>query len=102
EKIAAETELGAALQGLNTQAEADAELKANQNFLQLQNEVSDIVNKLAVVRRYCIAATIQINNTDQKCPNVFFSANICFKTEAMFDLGVSQRQQLDQAPEVKF
>jgi|SRR5690606_4581875 LemA protein len=102
EKIAAETELGAALQGLNIQVEAYPDLKANQNFLQLQNEISDIENKLAAVRRYFNAATKELNNTVQKFPNVIFAGMFGFKTEPMFDLGVSQRQQLDQAPEVKF
>lgn len=102
EKIQAEQELGAALQGLNVQVEAYPDLKANQNFLQLQNEVSDIENKLAAARRYFNGATRELNNSVQKFPNNIFAGMFGFKTEPMFDLGITQRQQLDKAPEVKF
>ncbi len=102
EKIAAEKDLGTALQGLNIQVEAYPDLKANQNFLQLQAEISDVENKLAAVRRYFNAATKELNNTVQKFPNVIFAGMFGFKTEPMFDLGATQRVQLDQAPEVKF
>ncbi len=102
EKIAAEQELGTALQGLNIQVEAYPDLKASQNFLQLQGEISDVENKLAAVRRYFNAATKELNNSVQKFPNVVFAGMFGFKTEPMFDLGTAQRVQLDQAPEVKF
>ncbi|RYG28221.1 MAG: LemA family protein, partial [Chitinophagaceae bacterium] len=42
DKIAAEQQLTTALQGLKVQVEAYPDLKANQNFLQLQEELSDI------------------------------------------------------------
>lgn len=102
DKIAAEQELGTALQGLNIQVEAYPDLKASQNFLQLQGEISDVENKLAAVRRYFNAATKELNNSIQKFPNVVFAGMFGFKTEPMFDLGTTQRVQLDQAPEVKF
>ncbi len=52
DKIVAEQQLTAALQGLKVQVEAYPDLKANQNFLQLQEELSDIENKLAASRRF--------------------------------------------------
>ena len=51
EKISAEQQLGSMLQGLKIAVEAYPDLKANQNFLQLQEELSDIENKLAAARR---------------------------------------------------
>src|SRR5204863_10139611 len=47
DKIVAEQQLSSALQGLKVQAEAYPDLKANQNFLQLQEQLSEIENKLA-------------------------------------------------------
>ena len=102
EKIAAEKELGSALQGLSIQVEAYPDLKANQNFMHLQQEIADIENKLAAVRRYFNAATKELNIAVQKFPNNIFAGMFGFKTEPMFDLGVNQRQELDKAPEVKF
>ncbi|KUO67940.1 MAG: LemA family protein [Lutibacter sp.] len=102
EKIAAEQDLGAALKGLSIQVEAYPDLKASQNFMQLQTEISDIENKLAAVRRYFNAATKELNIAVQKFPNNIFAGMFGFKTEPMFDLGVAGREQMDVAPEVKF
>lgn len=102
DKIAAEQELSGALRGLSIQVEAYPDLKANQNFLQLQNEISDIENKLAAARRYFNSATRELNNAVQKFPNNILAGMFGFKTEPMFDLGVTERASLDKAPEVKF
>ena len=102
EKIAAEKELTSALSGLNLQVEAYPDLTANENFMQLQNELSDIENKLAAVRRFFNSSTKELNVSVQKFPNVIFAGMFGFKQEPMFDLGDSQRQVMDKAPEVKF
>ena len=51
-KVAAENQLSGALRQLFALSEAYPDLKANQNFLQLQNELGDIENKLASARRF--------------------------------------------------
>lgn len=102
EKIAAEKQLDVALKGLNVQVEAYPNLKANENFMQLQNELSDIENKLAAVRRYFNSATKELNISVQKFPNVIFAGMFGFKQEPMFDVGETQRIEMDKAPEIKF
>jgi len=102
DKIAAESELSSALNGLNIQVEAYPDLKANQNFMQLQAELSDLENKLAAVRRFFNSATKELNIAVQKFPNVIFAGMFGFKTELMFDVGDTQRAVMDKAPEVKF
>lgn len=102
DKIAAEKELTSALSGLNIQVEAYPDLKANQNFMHLQTELADIENKLAAVRRFFNSATKELNISVQKFPNVMFAGMFGFKEEPMFDLGDSKRQEMDQAPEIKF
>ena len=47
DKIAAENKLSAALDGLKVAVEAYPDLKASQNFMDLQNEIADIENKIA-------------------------------------------------------
>lgn len=101
DKIAAEKELGSALQGLNIQVEAYPDLKANENFLQLQNEISDIENKLAAVRRFFNSATRELNTAVEKFPNVVFASMFGFNRQPMFDLGEA-RADLDKAPDVSF
>ncbi len=102
DKIAAEAALGAALGGFNMQMEAYPDLKANQNFLQLQEELSDIENKLSAVRRYFNSATRELNNGVQKFPNNILAGMFGFKEEPYFDLGTEQRAQMDKAPEIQF
>src|SRR5690554_6860603 len=91
DKIAAEKDLTAALGGLNLQVEAYPDLKASSNFMQLQNELSDIENKLAAVRRFFNSSTKELNVSVQKFPNVIFAGMFGFKQEPMFDVGEGQR-----------
>lgn len=102
EKIAAEQQLTSAMQGFNLQVEAYPDLKANQNFMHLQGEISDVENKLAAVRRFFNSATKELNIAVQKFPNVVFAGMFGFKVEPMFDLGVQEREVMDQAPKIEF
>lgn len=102
DKITAEQQLSTALNGLNIQVEAYPDLKASENFMQLQGEIADVENKLAATRRFFNSATKELNISVQKFPNTIFSGMFGFKVEPMFDLGVEQRVQMDKAPEIKF
>ena len=81
DKIQAENALTSALAGLKVSLEAYPDLKANQNFLQLQNEISDIENKLAAVRRFFNSATKELNNAVQTFPSNLLAGIFGFKKE---------------------
>lgn len=102
DKISAEVELGAAMSAFQLQVEAYPDLKANQNFMQLQNEISDIENKLAAVRRYFNSATKELNNAIESIPSNIVANIKKMTSQPMFDLGSVQREQMDKAPEIKF
>ena len=102
EKIAAENQVSSALAGLKVTVEAYPDLKANQNFMQLQEEISDIENKLAAVRRYFNSATREYNNAVEVFPANIVSGMFGFRRETMFDVGEKERANLDKAPEIKF
>lgn len=101
DKIVAETQLSAALQGLKVSVEAYPDLKANQNFLQLQEELSDIENKLAAARRYFNAATTELNTGIETFPSNLIASSFGFRRETLFDLGM-ERAAYDQAPKISF
>jgi LemA protein len=82
--------------------EAYPDLKSNQNFMQLQNEMSDIENKLSAVRRFFNSATKEFNNGVQKFPSNIIAGMFKFSQEPYFDLGVVQREELDKAPTIEF
>ncbi|MCD8167294.1 MAG: LemA family protein [Bacteroides sp.] len=102
DKIVAENQLTSALSRLRVTLEAYPDLKANQNFLQLQEEISDIENKLSAVRRYFNSATKEYNNAVQTFPSNIIAGMFGFHKEMMFDLGTEQRANLDQAPKISF
>lgn len=102
DKIAADNALTSALAGLKVQVEAYPELKANQNFMQLQTEIADIENKLAAVRRFFNSATRELNNAVQTFPSNIFASMFGFHREPMFEVPQTDRATLDKAPEIKF
>ena len=102
EKIQAENRLWSALSGLKVALEAYPDLKANQNFLQLQQEVSDIENKLSAVRRYFNTATRELNNAVETFPANMLAGMFGFKREMMFEVPKEERAAYDKAPEIKF
>jgi LemA protein len=102
EKILAENALSSALSGLKVTLEAYPELKANTNFLQLQEEVSDIENKLAAVRRFFNSATKELNTAVEVFPSNIIAGMFGFHKEIFFDLGTTERKNLEQAPEISF
>ena len=102
DKIQAENALTSALAGLKVSLEAYPDLKANQNFLQLQNEISDIENKLAAVRRFFNSATKELNNAVQTFPSNLLVGIFGVKKVQMFEVPQSERADIEKAPEIKF
>lgn len=101
EKIAAQSALTSALGHLFAVAEAYPDLKANQNFMQLQSELSDIENKIAAARRFFNNATNEFNTSIQQFPANLFAGSMGFKEEPFFDLGFD-RSTTEKPVEVKF
>lgn len=101
DKIRTETQLSAALQGLKISVEAYPDLKANQNFLQLQEELSDIENKLAAARRYFNGATTEYNTGIETFPANMIAGNFGFRRETLFDLG-QERATYEAPPKISF
>lgn len=99
---AAEGQLGAALGRLFALAEAYPELKANQNFLQLQAELSDLENKIAAARRFFNNAVSEYNAAIQSVPAVLFAGSLGFTARGFFELEANERAAVNQAPQVKF
>jgi len=101
EKIEAENKLSAALQALRVSVEAYPDLKASQNFMDLQNEISDVENKLAAARRFFNSATKELNVAVETFPSNIIAALFNFRREMMFELG-EQRATIEQPPEIQF
>ena len=101
QKVAAENMLSGALRQLFALSESYPDLKANQNFQQLQSEISDIENKLAASRRFFNSAVQEYNTGIEQFPADLFAGIFGFGHRTFFDVGEA-RPQLEQAPSVKF
>ena len=94
-KAEADNMLTTSLKSIFALAEAYPELKANENFLSLQSELTDIENKIASARRYFNAATREYNTLIKQFP-----ANILFHKEPKdYFEGLEEAKK---APKVKF
>lgn len=98
----AEAALSGALGRLFALAEAYPDLKANQNFIQIQDELASVENKLAAARRFFNGAVAEYNAGTEAFPAVLFARSLGFLPRDFFDLGEDGRRALDVAPEVKF
>ena len=101
EKIAAENKLSTALDGLKVSVEAYPDLKASQNFIDLQNEISDVENKIAAARRFFNSATKELNVATELFPSNLIATLFNFTREPMFELG-DQRAAAEQPPKIQF
>jgi LemA protein len=101
-QAAAESALSGALGRLMAIAEAYPDLKANQNFMQLQNELSDIENKIAAARRFFNNASAEYNAARESVPATFFAASFGFQPQEFFNLDATEKQAVQQTPTVKF
>ena len=102
DKIEANNQLGSALAGLKVAVEAYPDLKANQNFLQLQGELADIENKLAATRRFFNSTTREYNNSVEIFPNNLIAGFCGFHKEPMYEIAASERAAHEATPQISF
>jgi LemA protein len=101
-QAAAENALSGALRQLFALSEAYPDLKANQNFQQLQAQLTDIENKIAAARRFFNNAVQEYNTGIQQFPAVLLAGSLGFTPREFFDVGAEERKVIAQAPQVKF
>jgi LemA protein len=101
QQAAAENMLTGALRQMFALSEAYPDLKANQNFQQLQTELSDIENKIAAARRFFNNSVQEYNTGIQQFPAALFAASLGFSQRTFFDVG-EERAVIEKAPQVKF
>jgi LemA protein len=101
QKVAAENMLTGALRQLFALSENYPNLKANENFRQLQSDLADIENKLAASRRFFNNAVQEYNTGIQQFPAALFAGVFGFGQRQFFDVG-QDRAHMEQAPSVKF
>lgn len=98
---AAEGMLGQALGKLFALAEAYPDLKANENFKDLQDELSVIEDKIAAARRFYNSAVQDYNTAREQFPGSLVAGSFNFEPREFFDLG-EDRASMSTPPAVEF
>jgi LemA protein len=99
EKAEANNLLTSALSGLKIQLEAYPDLKANTNFLQLQEELATTENKISFSRQLYNQVVTTFNNKIQIFPNNILAGMFNFKQRDLFEASSSD---VRQTPKVSF
>ncbi|HUY05219.1 MAG TPA: LemA family protein [Candidatus Paceibacterota bacterium] len=85
-QAAAENQLTGALKTLFAVSEAYPDLKANQNFLQLQQELGDTEDKIQAARRFYNTTVMALNTAEQRFPGNIIASSFSFKPMDLFEL----------------
>ena len=100
ETVQAENMLEGALKSLFAVAEAYPDLKANQNFLQLQQELVDTEDKIQASRRFYNGGVRDLNTKIQTFPVNLIAGMFNFQSKEFFE--VEDRAAIENPVEVKF
>jgi LemA protein len=99
ESAEAEGFLSQALGRLFAVAEAYPELQADENFRQLQDELAETENRIAVSRQVYNDTVLTFNNAIQTVPGVFFAGPFGFSEREFFDVEDDAQRE---PPQVSF
>ena len=91
--------LGQALGRLFAVAEAYPDLKANQNFLDLQGQLRDTEDKIAISRQVYNDTVLTFNNAIQVFPAVLLAGALGFSKREFFEIDDAAERE---APQVSF
>ena len=94
-----ENALSQTLKSLFAVTENYPELKANQNFLALQEEIASTENKISYARQFYNDGVMGLNNKIQMFPSNIIAGMFSFKGEPYFELEVPQEREV---PKVQF
>ncbi|RNF85978.1 LemA family protein [Montanilutibacter psychrotolerans] len=99
---AAQGQLNGALGRLLAVAEAYPDLKANENMIQLTEELSSTENKVAFARQAYNDSVLAYNNRCEVFPSSLIANNFRFSQAALLDIPADKAAQVREAPRVQF
>lgn len=102
ETAAAENQFEGALKSLFAVAESYPDLKANENFVELQRELVDTEDKIQASRRFYNSGVTGLNTKVQTFPANVVAAMFSFKNREFFDVDETEREAANKPVDVKF
>jgi len=95
DKIEADNQLTRALGQLNVTMENYPQLRASENFVQLQRSLNEVEEQLAAARRSYNGAVLDYNNAVQQFPSSLIAQSFGFGTRTMFVADEKKRGDVD-------
>lgn len=98
----AEQGLSAALKSVFALSESYPDLKANTNFVALQQELSDTETKIQASRQFYNTVVMSLNSKVEMFPSNIFAKMFHFEKADFFEMTDAEAKAAQQAPQVKF
>ena len=102
EAAAAESQLSATLKSIFALSESYPDLKASNNFLELQRDLRDTEDKIQAARRFYNGNVLDYNTQIQQFPKVIIANMFHFEKAAFFELDEAEKKAVSKPVEVKF
>ena len=102
ETAAAENQFEGALRSLFAVAESYPDLKANQNFSELQQELVDTEDKIQGARRFYNSGVTELNTKIEQFPSNLIAGMFSFKKREFFELGEAEQATAEKPVDVSF
>lgn len=93
-KLNADGELSSAISKLFALSEAYPDLKANENFNDLQRQLSEIEQKIVYARQFYNDSVLKLNNKIQMFPSNIIAGMFNFKKRAFFEAAKEERENV--------
>lgn len=101
-KSEAENALSQTLKSIFALSESYPQLQANQNFLELQREISDTENKIQAARRFYNTTVLSLNTKIETFPGNIIAGIFRFKPESFFELNEEEKAAAQNSPKISF
>lgn len=102
EKAAADAQMSRAVGSLLALAESYPDLKANQNFLNLQSQLQTVEDKIAAARRFLNNAAAEFNAAIEQFPAVLIAGALGFRPSGFYELPADRAAAMQEPVNVKF
>ena len=97
-----ENALSGALKNIFALSENYPELKANENYLQLQKELVDTEDKIQAARSFYNTSVLSLNTQVDTFPSNMIASRFGIQKQSFFELDESERKAVQEAPKVSF
>ena len=102
DKTQAENALSETLKSIFALSENYPQLQANQNFLALQQELTDTENKIQASRRFYNTVVLSMNSKIETFPGNIIAKIFHFQTEKFFEMSESEKAAAQNPPQISF